>query len=343
MTAVLQALFLMLTILAAGSAMAESRESKSVMIAVRPAVQLSSAEGLNRELSLAELVDLKAVREQDRAEVERHLRQVALTDRPAVGEERLFTQEGLEPIVAEAERRLAAAGFSSDWKVPRRSRVFRNSSFTANEIERALRAELQKKCEDCEVQIRSLELPAEAKRLIRIQADVGEAQHVRDWTIVGRNERPRGSFAWPLQVDLTNGTRRSMMISGTVEFYRTVPVLTRAVQGGEKISSEDRRMERRNVSFASDEPATSSDLDIGVAARNFSSGEPVWRSSLRKEQVVRYGDIVRVQAGDEAFTITTEGVALSAAAIGETVQVRVGKLKKQISGVLKERGLVEIR
>ncbi len=343
MTAVLQALFLMLTILAASSARADAREVKPVSIVVRPSVRLSSADALNRELSMAELVDLKAVREQDRAEIERHLRQVTLTDRPAVGEERLFTQEGLEPIVAEADRRLSAAGFSSDWKVPSRSRVFRHSSFTPNEIERALLAELQKRCEDCEVQIRSFDLPKEAKRLIQTQADAGEVQQVRNWAILSRNERPRGSFAWPLQVDLVNGTRRSMMITGMVEYYRTIPVLTRAVQGGEKISAEDRRLERRNVSFSMDEPASMSDIELGVAARNFAAGEPLWRSSLRKEQVVRYGDVVRVQAGDDAFMITAEGIALSAAAIGETVQVRVGKLKKQISGVLKERGLVEIR
>lgn len=343
MTAALQAFFLVITILAAGSAMGGSREVRSVSLVVRPSVQLSSAEGLNRELTLAELVDLKAVREQDRAEIERHLRQVTLTDRPAVGEERLFTQEGLEPIVSEADRRLAAAGFSSDWKVPSRSRVFRSSEFNLSEIEKALRAELQKKCEDCEVQIRTFELSKEAKRLMQVEFDDGKGQSIRDWAILSRNERPRGSFAWPIQVELTNGTRRSMMVSGMVDYFRTVPVLSRAVQGGERIRLEDRRMERRNVSFSMDEPATASDLEMGVAVRNFSAGEPVWRSSLRKEQVVRYGDVVRVQAGDDAFTITAEGVALSAAAIGETIQVRVGKLKKQISGVLKERGLVEIQ
>jgi flagella basal body P-ring formation protein FlgA len=328
MTVFLQALFFVLTLLAAW----QSHAADPVTIIVRPAVELMSADGLSRELSLAELVDLKAVRKSDRAEIERHLRQIGLTDRPAIGEERLFTQEGLEPIVAEAERRLAAAGFRSEWKVPRRARVVRQSKFSFQEIEKTLRTELQNKCEDCEIRIGAIEVPVEAKRWA-----------VNDWAIQSRNERPRGSFAWPLQVQLSDGTRRSLMVTGTVEYFRTVPVLTRAIQGGEKIGSVDRRLERRNITFSLDEPASDSELDRGVAARNMAAGESLWRASLRKEQVVRYGDIVRVQAGSEMFTVSTEGVALSAAALGDPIQVRVGKLQKKVSGILKEKGLVEIR
>jgi flagella basal body P-ring formation protein FlgA len=288
---------------------------------------------------------MNAVREGDRAEIERHLRQITLTDRPSIGEERIFTFEGLEPIIAEANRRLSAAGLSADWKVPRRARAFSQPEFTEFAIERELRKEFQKKCEDCEIQIRALEIPRELKRWSPRKEESGNVSslYVKDWAILSRNERPKGSFAWPLQLELSDGSRRTSNITGIVEFFRTVPIATRAVQIGEKIRAEDRRMERRNVSYSLDEPAADFEFESSVSSRYLAAGEPVWRSSLKKEQIVRYGDTVRVQVASDMFSVSAEGVALSAAAVGDPIQVRVGSLKKQISGVLKEKGLVEIR
>jgi flagella basal body P-ring formation protein FlgA len=144
-------------------------------------------------------------------------------------------------------------------------------------------------------------------------------------------------------LEFKNGKTQTVMLSGMVDYWRTLPVVTRSLNAGEKIRDADVKLERRNVSFSFDEPATVGEINGSVAARGMQAGEPLLRGVLRREQLVKFGDVVRVQVGGETYSISAEGVAQSAAALGETVQVRVGKNKKMVSGVLKEKGLVEIQ
>jgi flagella basal body P-ring formation protein FlgA len=198
-----------------------------------------------------------------------------------------------------------------------------------------LKEELRSKCSGCELQLRGYEYPRELVKL--------DSRDLRSWVLMARSERPRGSFAVPLQLDFAGGKRQTVMLTGMAEYWRTVPVLNRSLNVGEKIRESDFNLERRNVSFSFDEPAVMSEVEGAVTARGMRAGEPLMRGLLRREQVVKYGDIVRVLVGGDTYSISTEGIAQSAAALGETVQVRVGKNRKMISGVLKEKGLVEIQ
>lgn len=331
MTVFVQAFFLIATLLAASYARAEGTE---ISMVIRPAIQLDSST-TEHDLVLSELVDLSTIPTQHRAEVERHLKAVVLTDRPAIGEERSFTQEGLESIVSEATRRLETAGYAVTWRLPRRSQIFRNIELNQRAVQKKLEQELLTRCNGCEVQLRGFSYPPELSKV--------NVSELRSWEIISRTERPRGSFAFPIQLDFTNGRRQTVMLSGMVEYWRTLPVLSKALNAGEKILEADVKLERRNVSFFFDEPASMKDLEGAVASRGMQAGEPVTRGLLRREQLVKFGDVVRVQVGGESYSISTEGIAQTAAALGESVQVRVGKNRKLVSGILKEKGLVELQ
>lgn len=335
MTVIAQAFFLIAALAAAAHAADRPRGAVGALVmVVRPAVRLDSANTAH-DLALSEIVDLATVPVLHRAEVERHLKTIVLTDRPAVGEERAFSQEGLESVTGEATRRLEAAGFDVTWRLPRRSQIHRTLELSAGSVLRKLEEELRSKCNGCELQLRGYEYPQELAKI--------ETDDLRSWTMIARSERPRGSFAVPLQLDFNNGKHRTVMLTGMVEYWRTVPVLNRSLNAGEKIRNSDVKLERRNVSFSFDEPAVMSDVEGAVAARGMQTGEPLMRGHLRPEQIVKYGDVVRVLVGGDTYSISTEGVAQSAAALGETLQVRVGKNRKLVSGVLKEKGLVEIQ
>ncbi len=346
MTVIAQAFFLIVTLLAAAQARAAEgdtsieRHSESVstptelVMVVRPAVRLDAVK-VDHDLALAEIVDLATIPLQHRSEVERHLKTIVLTDRPALGEERAFSQEGLESVIGEATRRLEAAGFDVTWRLPRRSRIFRSLDISAALVLQQLEVELRGKCEGCELQLRAYEFPRELTKL--------DTRELKSWTLVARSERPRGSFAIPLHLEFTSGRRQTVMLTGMVDYWRSLPVMSRSLNAGEKVRETDYKFERRNVSYSFDEPASVAEISGAVVARGLQAGEPLLRNFLRREQLVKYGDIVRVQIGGETYSISTEGIAQSAAALGESVQVRVGKNKKLVSGILKEKGLVEIQ
>lgn len=317
----------------AGSSIGTGVEDHLLTIVIRPAVNLEASEtnaGIG-DVTLAEIVDPATIPIQDREAVMRHLQAVALTDRPKIGEERTFTQEGLEAIVGEASRRLEAAGYTIEWKIPRRSNVLRKNTFSREAVTKHLQEELTQKCSGCEAIIRRLDWP-------RI-----EGLAIQSWRLNMRNEKPRGSFAVPIEFDLADGTKKTMNLTGLVEFFAQVPVTTRAIQGAEKISANDFKMERKNVTYGLDAAADVKDFENSVVVRSMSLGEPLWKSSIRREQLVKFGDPVRVQVGGETWNVTSEGVAQGPAAIGESVRVKVGKTQKLVSGILKEKGLVEIQ
>ncbi|MDX9730605.1 MAG: flagellar basal body P-ring formation chaperone FlgA [Bdellovibrionales bacterium] len=316
--------------------LANAQSGISFTIAIRPMVNIGSSEHPEvGDLTLSEIIDTKTIAAAQRENVVRLLSAVALSDRPLVGEGRTFTREGLETVVAEASRRLEAAGYSVEWRIPGRSHVLRRNEFSQEALLSALRVEFERRCERCEVVFRRMDLPK-----------VVSADDVASWRLLMRAERPRGSFAIPIEFDLVNGKKRTTNISGQVEFYAMVPVATRALPSGAKLEEELKNgsltIERRNITHAMDVAASSEELAAGVAARALSPGEVIWRGVVRKEQVVRFGDPIRVRTGGETWSVSIDGIAQGAAAIGETVRVRVGSGQKVISGVVKERGLVEI-
>jgi flagella basal body P-ring formation protein FlgA len=312
---------------------------RSLTIVIRPAVNLAVKEANDSsretsELTLADIVDVATIPLEDRVLVMRHLRAVGLTDRPNIGEERTFTEEGLEAIVGEASRRLEAAGYTIEWKIPRRSQVLRKNAFNRETILRMLGDEFRDRCSGCEVSITRLDLPQ--------TMGLGPS-----WRMNVRSEKPRGSFAVPVEFDLAaksgNLVKKTMMITGQVELFALIPVATRAIQGGEKISTGDFKLERRDITYALDAAAGVKDFGASVAARGLAVGEPIWKGSIRREQVVRFGDPVRVLVGGETWSVTSDGIAQGPASIGDAVRVKVGKSQKLVSGILKEKGLVEIQ
>lgn len=347
MIVVCEAVFLAASLVAAIFAGAKASAQtavvdRSLTIVIRPAINLAAGDSAlaatanaSPELTLADIVDVATIPSADRALVMRHLKEVGLTDRPKVGEERTFTQEGLEAIVGEASRRLEAAGYTIEWKIPRRSHVLRKTIFGREAVMKMLTDEFGELCGGCEVSITRLDLPP----------TTGLA--IQSWHLNVRSEKPRGSFAVPVELEMAGKgqdiVKKTMMISGQAELFAMVPVATRSIQGSEKLASTDFKVERKDITFALDAPANTKDFETSVAARGLAIGEPIWKASIRREQLVRFGDPVRVQVGGETWSVTTDGVAQGAASIGESVRVKVGKSQKLVSGILKEKGLVEIQ
>lgn len=341
-TVLLQAIFLMATLLAsvlakADAATLSAEASPDLVIAIRPSVDLDvrSDVSVPNELTLAEIVDPATIVSGARENVMRLLGTVTLTDRPKVGEERVFSQEGLEAIVPEATRRLQAAGHSVQWKIPKRSRITRMGRFDRERVVQDLKREFARFCLGCDADIKSVDWP----KIFASNSD----EEVRGWRLIMRSDRPRGSFAVPLELELSDGAKRMVMLSGRVEFTQEVPVATRAIQGGEKLAAKDFRRERRNVTFATDAVATNDDLMASEAARGLAVGETIWKRSVRREILLRYGDPVRVQVGGESWLIAADAIAQGSASVGDSVRVKIGRTQKLVSGILKEKGLVEVQ
>lgn len=297
------------------------------VLAIRPNVVLSADD--SGPIRLSEMVDPGTISLESRSEVIRHLQAVELTDRPAMGEERVFSEEGLRDVVAEASRRLETAGLLVEWRIPHRSTVFLQTD--REKVAAAVRSELARFCDQCVVTMTKVDWP------------LVDWRELVSWRVKPLATRPRGSFAVGLEISTKGGQIKSVVVSGMMTMSQTVPVLTRSVGAGEKIVEQDVQMVVRDVTYATDSGARVTDFVQAVVSRGIAAGDVLWRGLLRRELILKFGDPVRVQVVGDSWNISTDGIAQSPAAVGDTVKVKVNRSQKLVSGILKEKGIVEIQ
>lgn len=299
------------------------------LIQLKPVVEV---DGTSQDITFADLINSHGLAKEQLKE----LRAVRLADVPRAGESRSFTalalEETLRPFVKTIEEEI---GEKVSLRIPMRvtitRRVFR---LTKESIEDALHKEFRALCGDCEFEVANLRVPA-----------LPNATEL-SWKLRARPELPKGGFSIPLEAKV-DGQDKMYWVSGQLAVHRTVPVLTRAVQMGERIRTEDIVMEKKDVTFAMDQSPSSAEIEASVVARQLAAGQILYKNSLKRETAIKLGEIVRVVTGGESegatWQISIEGIAQGSGYLGDVVKVKIPKTQKLVSGLLREKGLVEVR
>lgn len=300
------------------------------LIQLKPVVEV---DGTSEHITFADLINAHGLDDSQLKE----LRAVRLADSPKAGESRSFTalalEETLRPLVKTIESQI---GEKVSVRVPMRVTVTRKIfHLTKEAVEDELRKEFRALCEDCGILIDKLRIPVLN----------GSAANL-SWKLRIRPELPKGGFSIPLEVK-SDGQERTYWVSGQLTVDRLVPVLKRAVQIGEKLRSEDFEMEKRDVTFALDASPTKAEIELSIVSRQLAAGQILYRNSLKREMAVKLGEVVKVITGGESkgatWQISIEGVAQGSAYLGDVVKVKIPKTQKLVSGLLREKGLVEVR
>ena len=282
------------------------------------------------EITLGDLIVARGVS----PEALEKLQRVRLADVPSPGESRSFTGLGLEqifrPLLREIETK---TGEKINLRVPARVIVMRKSfRLLPTDVDRELKKSLAELCRDCQFEITSLSLPV-------VPANISAGS---TWSIHLKQEMPHGSFSVPLDVANEDGSRRTYWITGSVVITKKVPVASRSLNAGERVNDEDYTIESRDVTFASDVAPAPADFKTSLMSRAIAAGQVIWRSALRREMAVKNGDVVKVLAGADGWQISIDGIAQSAGYIGDTVNVKIPRTQKLVSGLLTEKGVVEV-
>jgi flagella basal body P-ring formation protein FlgA len=294
------------------------------MIQVKPVVEIEPGKDV---ISLGDIVEMHGVSE----EIARDIRGVRLADAPKPGEVRAFTDVGLNQILSSHLRGISGA---YTLRVPSRVTVMKKMlRLKREDIENNLKEQFKLLCGSCEFEISGLSIPAIGDRIPSNST----------WAIRTRPELPKGSFSYSLEVSHEDATRRLFWVTGTLTVRKSVPVAARALATGERVSAEDFVMRTKDVTFATDVAATTADFGASIVGRQIAAGEIIWKNHLRREMAVKMGDPVRVMVGNEAWQISTDGIAQGAGYVGDAIRVKIPRTQKVVSGLLKEKGLVEVQ
>lgn len=297
-----------------------------------PVIQVSDKVELEMEhdITIGDIANFKGFNDEELGEI----RSIRLSDAPLAGESRTFTNVGLSQIFRRHIPRLQTGRNEKiTLLIPSVVTVKRKTfKLEAKTIEADLKKQWANLCSACEFRISQLSAPL-------LPANLSAESK---WEIRIRPELPRGSFSVPLEVNSPDG-RRSYWISGTVAIYREVPVAKRSLAAGERFAPNDIALEKKDVTFNTDGIPTQVEVTQALASRVIAVDQIIGRSMLRREQALKFGEQVKVVTGQDGWQISIEAVSQSSGYIGDTVRVKVPRTQKILSGLLREKGVVEVQ
>lgn len=199
---------------------------------------------------------------------------------------------------------------------------------TLEQVEKVLKSKWAPLCVDCKIEISQIQLP------------IGKFSN---WELIVPQTIPKGSFNIPIRVKSLEGRDSQYWLQGRVEVLKQVPVAQRALYVGERVRSEDIRYEWRPITFATDGAPKENQL-MGMRLKAaVAANEVVWSRNLEREKALKRGDQVRVYSSGGDWELSILAIAQKDGDLGDTVDLKVGKSNKILSGVVTAQGEVEIK
>lgn len=271
---------------------------------------------------VAKFVDMSA------SEVEK-FSALVLGNAPSVGEKRTFTDRAISEIF---RRQLNNGKSTVGLKIPREI-IVENRGYELSEenVRTLLTKQWQKLCEACRFVIGQVGLPL-------IPTEFAQYQ----WRLTEPTQLPRGTFSAQMEVLIPERPSAIFWVNGKVQVQRKVPVATRALTMGTRLTPEDVREEFKDTTFAQDTTPEVQEM-IGKQIRQaIRAGDIIWQQNIFREPALRRGESVKANVGGEAFQVSLMAIAEQDGFVGDRVKLRNRESNKVLFGRVVEKGEVRI-
>lgn len=206
-------------------------------------------------------------------------------------------------------------------------KIVRFNGLAKNHIERLLLNHLGAQCSDCDFSIQLNQLPK-----------VSSPNYAFDFS----NLNTKGSFMLPVKEE---NALSPLWITGRVQIKKPMPVASRLLRANERIQPGDVVLAPVDITWSKDSSSKESELMGQVLNKQINAGSPIWSSDIKKEHVVQRGQLIKVIIGGENsdFEISTNMTATDNGVVGDLVKVKDPVTKKELSGVVVDKGIVRIQ
>nr|WP_240894603.1 flagellar basal body P-ring formation chaperone FlgA [Fodinibius halophilus] len=135
--------------------------------------------------------------------------------------------------------------------------------------------------------------------------------------------------------------KRSIQIQLAVDVEKKVPVVTRRLRSGSKITKQDLKKQWVSLSRNKDELIEDMDALVGkTLRRTLLSGQPVRRTFVSREYIVEAGDQVRVLIQKKGIRVQVAGEARENGAKGDKIRIYSKETRKKYVGEIVRPGLI---
>lgn len=258
------------------------------------------------------------------------LKKIRLGDAPKLGESRKFTNYAISEVLrshALTKNILQKHSFT----IPSEVLVLRKAGFRIEDVQIQIHDWVQKSCEGCEVQISKL----------KVQKTIDFNGY--DWRLIPSAEIPRGNFVLPLELIANGRVSKKIWVQGEVRLFRAVPVVLRDISPGVKIQVDDIEFKKRDVTYERNSAPHKEEIYGGEVSRFMSVGQVLWKNSLKRKLALQKGSVVSILVKNPFWTIRTKGISQSNAYVGDSVRLLTLEGKREVSGVVRLDGMVEVQ
>ena len=193
------------------------------------------------------------------------------------------------------------------------------------EVERKIKNKIYSQCSLCNVQVQISSVPTNMES---------------DWSLDLNIDLNKNTVMIP--VFATKNVDTKGWIIAEIKRYQNVPVLNKSVKIGDVLTEDMVTIEYRQMMNVRDN-VQKVEAIIGMQAVRFlSAGQILQYSDLRKETVLKKGQIVRAMFGAADFEVAISAEAQESGSIGDVVKIKNLDSQKVFAAKVVERGLVRI-
>ncbi|MFZ3228756.1 MAG: flagellar basal body P-ring formation chaperone FlgA [Pseudobdellovibrio sp.] len=193
------------------------------------------------------------------------------------------------------------------------------------ELERKIKNHITKNCAECDLQIQISSVPMNV---------------TADWELDLNIDLTKTSVIIPIR-SINNPEKKGWVV-GEIKRYQSVPVLNRAVKTGDVITQDLISVEKRLIMNPREIIANSQQLMGMQAARFLNAGQAITYSDLKKEQVMKKGQMIKAIAGQSSVEVSILAQVEEAGAIGDVIRIRNLDSQKIVAARVVDKGLVRI-
>lgn len=193
------------------------------------------------------------------------------------------------------------------------------------ELERKIKNQIAKNCTECDLQIQISSVPMNV---------------TADWELDLNVDLTKTAVTIPIR-SIDNPEKKGWVV-GEIKRYQTVPVLNRAAKTGDVISEDLISFEKRLVTNPRDSVVTKEQLMGMQASRYLNAGQVISFMDLKREQIMKKGQMVKAVAGHAFFEVSISAQVEEAGAIGDVIRVKNLDSQKIVAAKIIDKGLVRI-
>jgi len=269
------------------------------------AVEVSPRE----QISLYDLVETKSVSEEQLDELKSKVIEI--------NDDRIVTRKDLVRLTK---------GTASYLLIPAEVKILKSKQNVSRmELERKIKNKLLSNCAQCDFQVRINSVP----------------NHIpSDWALDLNVDLGKKSVLIPIFSE--SQPNEKGWVAAEVVKYAMVPVLNQSIKVGDLLNENMLVLEKRQISPYAD---TVTDLKtlVGMQATRFlTAGQTISVKDLKKEMILKKGQIVKARVGKQDYEVSIMAMAEEAGAVGDVIKVKNIDSQKLFAAKVVDRGLVEI-